>query len=418
MIRLLAPIGALLLSATILLSGNGLQTTLVPLRASLESFSALSIGLMGSSYFAGFVVGCLLTARMVRRVGHIRVFAVMASAASIMPLLHVLMVDALAWWVFRAVTGFCIAGLFLVIESWLNERADNATRGTVFTTYTTLNFLAITTGQMLIIVHDPALFIPFAITSIIVSVAAIPVALTTSAEPARLAEVKLRPTHLLSVSPVGVITCLAVGLGNGAFWALGPVFAGAVGLNVAEIAIFMTVTVLGGAVSQLPFGRLSDHFDRRAVIVAVSLLSVASGLLMFFSTRSWEAAILPLAFAYGAFAFPLYALAVAHVNDVITNQSFVEISGGLLLVNGVGSVIGPLLAATTMEAVGPGGLFLYISIVHVTLAGFAYARMRRQPLPPETHSAGFVTIADPAAPLPVDLDPRADDSSAHFGDNS
>lgn len=410
MLRLLAPVGALLLSATILLAGNGLQTTLLPIRAGMEVFSSLSIGVMGSSYFLGFVAGCLLTSRLVRRVGHIRVFTAMVAGASAMPLLHVLVVEPAAWWVLRAGTGFCIAALFLVIESWLNERADNRSRGTIFSVYTTLNFGAITAGQLLIILYDPALFPLFAIASVLVSVAAIPVALTTSAAPAPLSEVRLRPLRLLRISPVGVAGCAAIGLAGGAFWALGPAFAVGIGLGTAEIAIFMSVTVIGGALSQWPFGRLSDRLDRRVVIIAVSLLSAATGLALFLATRHWTPAILPLAFAFGAFSFPLYALSVAHVNDLISGESFVEVSGGLLLVNGLASVVGPLLAASAMGLRGPEWLFLFTALIYLLLAGFAFLRMRLRPLPAETHNADFVAVAESVTASPLALDPRAEET--------
>ncbi len=410
--RMLAPVAALLLSATILLAGNGLQTTLLPVRAEMEIFPAFSIGLMGSAYFLGFVAGCLLTSNLVRRVGHIRVFTAMVAGASAMPLVHILVIDPVAWWVLRAVTGFCIAALFLVIESWLNERADNHTRGAIFSIYTTLNYAAITVGQLMIMFYDPRLFPLFAIASVLVSVAAIPVALTTSAAPAPLSNVRMRPLHLLRISPVGVVGCAAIGMCNGAFWSLGPAYAVGIGFNTTQIALFMSVTVIGGALSQWPFGRLSDRLDRRMVIIGVGVLSAMSGLGLFLVTGRWPAAIAPLAFAFGAFSFPVYALSVAHVNDLITNESFVEVSSGLLLVNGLAAVIGPLLAATAMGYAGPAALFLFIAIIYLVLSAFAFLRMRIRPLPAETHGAEFVVVAETVATNPVALDPRADDASS------
>lgn len=412
MLKVLAPVGALLTSVTILLAGNGLQTTLLPLRAGLEVFSPFAISLMGSSYFLGFVAGCLFTSHLVRRVGHIRTFAAVVAAASAVPLLHLLLVDVLAWPVLRAITGFCMAALFLVIESWLNERAANHTRGTVFAAYTTLNFGAITAGQLLITLYDPAQFSLFAIASVLVSLAAIPVALTTSAAPAPLSEVRLRPLRLLELSPVGVAGCLVIGLAGGSFWSLGPVFAVAVGLEVREVAIFMSVTVVGGALSQWPFGRLSDRLDRRVVIAAVALLSAATGVALFLATGGWPPAILPLAFAFGAFSFPLYALSVAHVNDVIGDESFVEVAGGLLLVNGLAAVVGPLVAVTVMNLQGAGGLFLFTACVHAGLVLFTLVRMRVHSLPAETHGADFVPVARNVTASPLALDPRAGKAAA------
>ncbi|HLT76771.1 MAG TPA: MFS transporter, partial [Ferrovibrio sp.] len=180
----IAPVGALLLSVALLLTGNGLQGTLLPVRASMENFSALSIGVLGASYYSGFVVGCMVTPRLIQRVGHIRLFTAMVAAASATPLLHALVVTPVFWWVLRALTGLFLASLYLIIESWLNERATSANRGMVFTTYTTVNFTVLTLGQLLMLTDDPKNFPLYTIASILVSLAAIPVALTRSPQPA------------------------------------------------------------------------------------------------------------------------------------------------------------------------------------------------------------------------------------------
>lgn len=213
----ISQLGALLFSATIVLIGNGLQTTLLPLRAEAEAFSALSIGIMGSSYFVGFVAGCLRTANLVGRVGHIRVFAAMAAIASVIPLVHILTIQEWAWWLLRGATGYCIAALFLVIESWLNEKTDNAVRGTVFSVYTSLTFLAIIGGQVLLALYQPTGFAPFVVASIIISLAAVPVALDAIVAPAPIAAVRLQPLRLLRLSPAGASACFVAGLASGAF---------------------------------------------------------------------------------------------------------------------------------------------------------------------------------------------------------
>ncbi|MDZ5699664.1 MFS transporter [Chelativorans sp. M5D2P16] len=407
---IIAQLGALLLSATILLTGNGLQTTLLPLRAEAEAFPALSIGFMGSSYFIGFVVGCLTTAHLVRPVGHIRVFTAMVAIASVVPLLHILTLQEWAWWILRAVTGYCIAALFLVIESWLNERADNTMRGTVFSVYTTLTFVAIICGQILLTFYEPTEFTLFAVASIVVSLAAVPIALTSATAPAPLATVRLHPIRLVRLSPAGAVGCFAVGLVNGAFWSLAPIFASSAGFDATGVATFIGVAVLGGALSQWPFGRLSDRLDRRAVILLVSGLSVATGLGLFLASRYWSPGVLPLAFAFGAFSFPVYAISVAHVNDLITTESFVEVSGGLLLLNGVGSVLGPVAGAFAMRLAGPGALFAEIALVYVLFAAFILLRMRDQARPAETHSADFVPAVDSAIAAPVGYDPRSEET--------
>lgn len=406
---ILAPVAALILGATLLLTGNGLQSVLLPVRADIEVFSSVSIGVMGSAYFLGFVVGCLLTNRLVARVGHIRVFAAMVCGASAVPLIHVLVVDTYVWWVLRAITGFCIASLFLVIESWLNEKSTNRTRGAIFSIYTTLNYGAITVGQLLLMLYDPAYFPLFAIASVLVSISAIPVALTRAEAPAPLPAVRLRPLYLLRLSPVGVAGCAAIGMCNGAFWSLGPAYAVGTGFSTSEVAIFMSVTVIGGALSQWPFGRVSDFLDRRIVLIAGSVLAAVSGIALYLVSGYWTAAIAPLAFAFGAFSFPTYALSVAHVNDLITTESFVEVTGGLLLVNGIAAVIGPLIASAAMSYAGPAALFLFMALVYLLLAGFAVLRMRVRAVPAKDHRRDFVVVAESVATSAGSLDPRAEE---------
>ena len=403
---IVAQLGALLLSATILRAGNARQTTLLPLRAEAEGFSALAIGLMGSSYFIGFVAGCLTTAILVRRVGHIRVFTAMVAVASVIPLCHILSFEVWVWLFLRASTRHCLAALFLVIESWLNERTRNEVRGTVFSIYTSLTFAAIIGGQVLLAFNEPNGFTPFVVASIIVSLAAVPVALHSVAAPAPIATVRLQPIRLISISPSGTAGCFAAGLGNGAFWSLAPVAASSAGLTTTGIATFVGVTVLGGALSQLPFGRLSDRFDRRTVLAACAGLSFAASILLFLATRYSNSSVLPLAFVFGAAFFPIYALSVAHVNDLTTNESFIEVSGGLLFLNGAGAVVGPLAGALAIRLGGPGALFAMIAVACFVLTTFVLLRLRRVARPVDMHSADYVAATDSGIAAQVSYDPR------------
>ncbi|MDY6828768.1 MAG: MFS transporter [Pseudomonadota bacterium] len=405
MLNSLIPLTALLISVVLLLTGNGLQNTLLPVRASLESFNPLQIGLLGSAYFAGFVLGCLRVTRMIHRVGHIRTFAALVAAASAIPLVHALWIAPGLWLVLRALTGFCLAGLYVVIESWLNECATNSTRGTILSTYTTLNFGAITLGQLLLTTHPPELFALFALTSVLLSVAAIPVALSTSVAPAPIAEVRLRPLRLLRTSPVGAAGCVTVGLANGAFWSLAPVFALASGLQESGIALFMSATVIGAALAQWPFGRISDRTDRRLIILVCCLLGALAGLGVVLSSL-WSPPLLALAgFFYGACSFPLYALAVAHVNDLIEPDQFVETSGGLIFMNGLGAVAGPLLASLCMAVAGPPALFGFSALVLALMAAFTVTRLKRNTIPAEQHSGDFVRTTL-TTPVLAEIDPR------------
>lgn len=413
--KIIVQLGALLFSAVILLTGNALQTTLLPLRAQAEAFSALSIGLLGSSYFVGFVGGCLTAAGMVRSVGHVRVFAAMSAVASIIPLFHILSLDEVHWWLLRAGTGFCIASLFLVIESWLNERSDNAVRGTVFSIYASLTFVAIMVGQILLSLYEPSSFTPFIVASIIISLAAVPVALIALPTPAPIPPGRLNPMRLLGLSPAGASGCFAAGVVGGAFWSLSPVAASSAGLDTGGIARFIGATVLGGALSQWPLGRLSDRMDRRVLIVASAGLSALTGLALFLAIRYWSPGVLPLAFAFGTFTFPVYSLSVAHVNDLITTESFVEISGGLLFLNGAGAVAGPLAGAIAMQLAGPSALFLATTITYMALSLLILLRIRSIARPVEMHSGDYVAAVDAGITAPVNYDPRNENVSESLG---
>ncbi len=421
----LSPIAALLVSVAILVMGNGLQQTLLPVRASLESFGALEIGLMGSSYYLGFVLGCVRGGRLIQRVGHIRAFTALAAIASTVALVHALSVEPYVWSLMRAVSGFCFAGLYLVIESWLNEKADNTNRGVVMGVYTMVNLSVIVAGQMMLTLDDPQKFPLFALASILVSLAAVPVALTGASQPAPLAEARLRPIRLYRISPVGVVGVFLVGLTNGAFWALGPAYAAGIGAGTNEIAIFMSIAVMGGALAQWPVGRLSDRFDRRYMMIAGCVVAIAAaiGLVQFGAQGGWPVAA--LACLFGAAALPLYALCAAHAFDYVERSDFVEASSGLLLANGVGSVIGPMVAATAMRQAGSAGLFASTALFHLLLAGFALWRISRRTALPAAARTGFdltstaqtmaalEPVADPAAaPAPVRA---ADESGADSG---
>jgi MFS family permease len=402
-IKALAPVAALLLGVAILLTGNGLQGTLLPLRARIESFDVVEIGVLGSSYFVGFVLGCLGGPYMVRRAGHIRTFAALSAVASTVVLAHLLALSPVAWWVMRATTGFCFAGLYIVIESWLNERSTNQNRGLIMAVYTIINLTVITIGQMMITLYDPSEFALFSLASILVSLAAVPVAMTAAPGPSPIEAVRLRPVYLMRLSPVGFVGCFAVGVTNGSFWSLGPLFAADIGFDTTGIAVFMSATVLGGALLQWPLGRLSDRMDRRKVIAFACLMAGGAGAALVAWAVHDADMVIPVAVVFGAFTFSIYALCAAHAFDFASGGSFVEMASGLLLVNGAGSVLGPVVAAFFMQGYGPAGLFIVTAVVHVAMAGFALYRLYVRKAVPDDVKPGFVA----AAPGATALDPRA-----------
>jgi MFS family permease len=422
----LVSVSALLLGAAILLLGNGLLGILLPVRASFEHFSTTSIGLIASGYSAGFVLGCIGTPPIVQRVGHIRTFAVMAAIAAAVVLTMVLMVHSLTWILLRLITGVAFAGLYMVIESWLNEKASNTNRGQLFAIYMVIQLIAITAGQMLLPLGEPGGFRLFVVTAIAITLALVPVSLTTAGAPQPLGAVHLRLARLYRMSPVGVLGCFFVGLANGAFGGLGAIFAQDVGLSTTGVALFMSAALIGGALFQFPLGRLSDRIDRRSVLMLACLLAVLAGAVLavagdarggggLFPAILARAALSPYVLigavvVFGGCIYSMYSLCVAHTNDYVERADFLEASSGLLLTWGVGSTIGPVLAAFAMERIGLGGLFLYAAAVHLLFIAFTWYRTRqRAPLPPAARPDFVQAGASRTSPIAAGLDPRAPD---------
>ena len=406
MLKLLAMLAMLLLSQALLLTGHGLQLTLLPLRAELEGFTLTEIGLTGTMYFLGFTLGCIGTPLIARRAGHIRTFAILASVGSALALIFPLWPSFWVWLVLRFGAGWCIAGLYMLIESWLNERASNNNRGTVMSIYTVINMVMIMVGQMLINVADIGGVVLFSLASILFSAALVPVALSTDA-PAPIRAVRIRPGVLWRTSHVACTGSFLAGAATGAFWGLGPVFAGGAGLSTFQVTLFIAAAVAGGALSQLPLGRLSDHYDRRLVVLGAATVAMAVALLLTAFPTPAPAVLIGLSFAFGAFAMPLYALSVAHANDRAGPDEFVVVGSGVLMLFGLGSAAGAPLAGVLMGVLGRAGLFAFVALaLGAMMVGVARRRqVRVAPLHQESEQP-FVAVSE-LAPMALDLDPRA-----------
>lgn len=389
MIRAIASVAALLTGVAILLSGQGLQGVLLPVRAAMEEFSNFAIGLFGATYFLGFAIGCLRGPRLVQRVGHVRVFAAMTAVASATPLLHGLWINLGAWTVLRFFSGFCFAVLYIVIESWLNEAATNDNRGRIFSAYVFINMTMLAVGQQMLLLDDPAVMNLFALTSVLVSLAALPVVLSTGSSPRQVQDVRLDVPRLYRTSPAGMLGSLASGLANGSFWALAPVFALSVSSDVRLAAWFMTAAVIGGAASQWPLGALSDRIDRRYVMAMCTAFGIAvSVAILALGEAPAPLVIVALGGLWGVAAFPLYSIAVAHSNDHAGPDEFVVVSSGLLLMYGIGAVIGPLAASGLMQVLGAGGLYAFTGAIHLVLLVYLFIRrLRRSAAAADEHVA-------------------------------
>jgi len=409
MARSLAPFFSLLLSVGILLLGNGLFGTLVPIRGDLDGFSTSMLGLVGASYFAGFMAGSKLCPYGIRRVGHIRSFAVFAALASIAPILHSLTTDAVIWMLLRAITGYCFAGLYMIIESWLNEQATNENRGSLFGSYMVVNFMALMMGQLMLNLADPAGFGLFALVTILTSLALIPVALTTSVQPAPLAKTGISFRELWQISPVGIMGCFVVGLTNSPFWTLGPVYAQDAGLDLQGVSFFMSIAILGGTLVQVPVGRMSDRVDRRWILIgALAGAALASTYLAGFGPQHAIGMFIG-SFIFGSFALSLYGLCVAQTNDHADAHQFVAVSGGLLMVYSVGAVAGPLIISGLLPFFGVGAVFGFSVAIYLCFIAFIFYRMRVSAPVPADEKEVFVAVPiSRTGPAPVEFDPRAE----------
>jgi MFS family permease len=412
---------ALFIGSALLMFGGGLQGLLMSVRGAEEGFSLLALGLIGTGWSVGFVAGSITVPLLVQRVGHIRAFSIMAAIGTITILLNLLWVQDIGWIVLRAFSGFCFAGAAMIVESWLNEVADNRSRGTIFSVYVTINMAASTVGQLAMSVTGTHGYVPFVIGAIAFICAILPSAMTSTPQPRPLKSAKLDVRLLYRTSPLAVIASFACGMANGSFGTLAPVYGYQIGLDAAGIALLFAVTAVLGAVAQIPAGRLSDKIDRRLVIVFLSGAAAVIGLLMVLASSVGLMAggsVLTFVFfaLYGFAAYPLYAIAVAHANDFAQDGEFARVAGGMLLILGIGLAIGPIIASWVMQNVAPVGLFIVTATFHGALAVTAFLRMKVRPVRDAKGRVRFraMNAEKGVTPGSVDLDPRSEESQENL----
>ncbi|WP_113153499.1 MFS transporter [Nitratireductor sp. OM-1] len=410
---MLSPLGsiiALLLGTAFLLTGSGLHGLLLPLRGQMEGFPTASLGALGAAWAAGFVAGCFIAPRIVRRAGHVRAFGAFAASGAIIALLTGMWVDPTGWVILRIFTGFTMAGAFMVIESWLNEKSTNENRGTVFGVYMMLTYASLTAGQMTVAFGDVSNTLLFMTTGILFCMALIPTSVSKAVSPQPLAQVTLDLKGLFMNSPVAFVGCLLVGTANGAWGTMGAVYGGEIGISTLQIATMMSIAVLAGAALQLPAGRLSDRIDRRFVIAGLSFGASLVGFTIFLTAPRDGAYVIAMTAVYGAFAYTLYSIIVAHANDHASPEDFVKVASGLLFLYGGGTMLGPLVGGVLMESLRPESLFLITALSHFSLAGYALLRItRRAPVPVDEREAFNALPSERAVtPQAAVLDPRSD----------
>jgi MFS family permease len=401
MVRGLLPVSALLLGSAFLLFGGGMNGLILPVRGEVEGFTAASLGLLGTGWAIGYVAGCLLTPSLVAKVGHIRSFSVMCALAAITVLMALIFLTPYIWIPLRAISGFCFAGAAMIVESWLIERSDSGSRGKIFGFYTMINLAAMTAGQMVIPLGDASGFLLFVVAAIVYCLALLPTAMTATATPAALVSVRLNMRHLWRNSPIAVFAILMVGISNATFGTLAAVYGARAGLSITEIALFASIPILAGALTQVPVGILSDKYDRRAVLMGTASVAVLADLVFVFSGISSPWAILAMAGVFGASVFAMYPVIVAHASDHAAPGTFIEVSGGLLLVFGIGSIIGPTVAGFAMTSFGNNSLFVVTGVAHILLLGFAALRLKISPAVAPNEKVAFQ-----ATPLPLSTTPE------------
>jgi MFS family permease len=394
-----ATLSALLLGFGLMQMGNTFQGTLLSIRGGIEGFSPAQIGAVGAGFWAGIVIGSLRCGKVIESVGHIRAFVAFGAIAATAPLVHLLLVDPISWVVARALTGFCFAGLFIVVESWLNSAATDQTRGKILSVYGMTGLLAGIVGQLLLPATNPGGFRPFCIITIIIAIALVPIALTRAVAPASEGGgARINLTTLFRQTPFGLVAAFLCGVTTSGFFALGPIFAQRRGLDTAGVAIFMACGTLGGFLFTWPLGWLSDRLDRRLVIIGAAIVAAAT-LLTIVALVPNEAPhwILYLCVAiFGGTIVPTYSVVMAHVNDSVGEGEFVAASGGLLIAQGAGAVFGPIVAGLAMS-IWERGLSVTLITAQLLIAAFGLYRLGRRAAPPEKHKGTFVV--EPAVPV-------------------
>lgn len=382
----------LLLGVTILLTGMGLLSSLLGLRATLAHFPGWQLGLVMSAYFAGFVIGSFICPALIRSVGHIRTFAGLAAIVASAALAHALAVNPWSWLALRLVTGIAMVGLYIVTESWLNASLPREHRVPIFGLYVMLTLVAMAAGQLPFLAAPatgPTLFL---VSGMLIAVGLVPVTITRLDQPAAVSAPNLPPWRLIRRAPFAILATFLAGLVTGAFWGMGAAFAARIGLSSVGVGTFVAVVISGGVVAQLPLGRLSNRVGRRPVLISASLLGAAFALLLAASVHGPLWLILVFAFGFGAMSLCLYALAVAHMNDLLDADEVLAATQGLLLASGGGAALGPLIAGVMFDVVGARGLPYYQAAVLVLLAVIGILRSFQRVAPSLEEQGEFVPL--------------------------
>ncbi len=385
---------------SLMMLGNGLQGTLLGVRATIENFNTTSTGIIMSLYYLGFVFGSYFAPKLVKNVGHIRVFTALASLASVTVLLHGVIVDVWFWAFIRIFTGFSYAGLYIVVESWLNDASTNKSRGKILALYQVISYGGLVGGQFLLTTADPATVTLFILTSVLVSIALIPISLSSRPAPSFDEPEHISLKKLFSMSPTGIICAFGSGMSASIILGLGAVYATEIGLPLAQISTFMAIYLLGGVLFQIPIGWFSDRYDRRTILISICFLSSVFSFGCFLATGT-SMLFYVMFFLLGGFSLSIYGQCLAHTNDHIAPRYFVAAGSSLILVNGVGAALGPLIVSILMSVVSVEVYFPSLGILFFIV--FAYGLYRTQKSPPIPLEEQGEAIIMPARSAAIEL---------------
>ncbi len=395
---------ALLLGIFMLMIGNGLQGTLLGLRGEVEGFSTTEMSIIISAYFLGFLFASRMAPRMIQRVGHVRVFAAMGSTISAILILYPTLADPWAWSIGRVIIGFCFCGVYITAESWLNDSATNETRGKALSLYMIMQMGGIVAGQYVVALGDVAGFVLFVIPSVLVSLAFAPILLSVRPAPAFEVAKPLTVRELIKISPLACMGMLALGGVFAAQFGMTAVYGVKVGMTVPQISIMISTIYIAALLLQYPVGLISDRMDRRWLIAILSLIGGAGAFIGVLTDSYWFVVI--AAVAAGGTSNPLYALLIAYCNDYLSREDMAGASGGLLFINGVGAIVGPLIVGYVMDNIGPNGYWAYISFLLFGLGVYAIWRMTQRSTPnleSEDQSNMAPVMMQTATPVAVEV---------------
>ncbi|MDQ2095246.1 MFS transporter [Rhodalgimonas zhirmunskyi] len=402
MIQFLAGSWALLLGMMLLMVGNGLQGTLLGVRGEMADFSTFEMSIVMSSYFVGFLGGSYLTPGLIRRVGHVRVFSALASFISAVLVLYAVWINPWGWSVLRVIIGFCFSGVYVTAESWLNNAATNETRGKALSLYMITMMLGIVIAQGLLLVADPGGFLLFIIPSVLVSISFAPILLSVQPTPAHESTKPMSLRQLYEVSPLGVVGMVLLGLVFSAQFGMAAVYGAQAKLTLAQISMFVSAFYVGATLLQYPLGWISDRMDRRLLILGVSVLGGA-GALIGALFGGYFPALLISAFIVGGTSNPLYSLLIAYTNDFVEYEDMAAVSGGLVFVNGLGAIAGPVITGWAMGVVGAPGYFHFLALILFAMAGYAAWRMTVRAAPSVEDTSAYVAVSMAASPMAVEI---------------